>query len=126
MSRRLIDLKPSFQPKACLLIARIIEAQIPIMIVDTLRTEAEHQANLRAGVSWTKRSKHLTGRAIDLALYQTWQLHGPDKLMWDPNDPAWLTIGEIGESLGLTWGGRWKQRDLGHFEEKDDDETNPA
>jgi hypothetical protein len=22
----------------------------------------------------------------------------------------------IGEACGLTWGGRWKQRDMGHFE----------
>jgi len=43
-------------------------------------------------------------------------LHGPDKIRWEETDTAWLKIGQIGESLGLVWGGRWKQKDLGHFQ----------
>ena len=46
------------------------------------------------------------------------ELHGPEKLQWDADDEIWHRIGEIGESLGLRWGGRWKQRDMGHFELK--------
>ena len=86
------------------------------MIIDTLRTEEEHKANLLKGVSWIKRSKHMDGLAIDICPYSIWQLNGPDKLQWNANDPIWQKIGEIGESLGLTWGGRWPQKDLGHFE----------
>lgn len=98
------------------LIARLAETGIAVMIVDTLRTPEEHAANLAAGVSWTARSKHLDGLAIDLAPYETYQLHGPDKLKWDATDPVWARMGAIGERLGLRWGGRWQQKDLGHFE----------
>lgn len=116
MSRRLDDLSPRFKPLAIELLARCIEAGIPVLIVDTLRTRAEQDVNLARGVSWIVNSKHLTGDAIDVCPYDTYQLHGPDKLQWNGSDPVWLTIGEIGERLGLHWGGRWKVRDLGHFE----------
>lgn len=31
-------------------------------------------------------------------------------------DPSWVAYGEIAESEGLTWGGRWKMRDGPHVE----------
>jgi hypothetical protein len=116
MSRRLDDLAPVFRPLAIELIARCVEAGIGVMIVDTLRTPEEHAENLRRGVSWTSRSKHLDGLAIDLAPYDVYALAGPDKLMWDSANPVWGKLGAIGERLGLRWGGRWRQKDMGHFE----------
>jgi peptidoglycan L-alanyl-D-glutamate endopeptidase CwlK len=116
MSRRLDDLAPAFRPLAVELLARCAEAGIAVLIVDTLRTPAEQAENIRRGVSWTRNSKHLTGEAIDVCPYQTYELHGPDKLQWDHADPAWHVIGRIGEAIGLRWGGRWQQRDMGHFE----------
>jgi peptidoglycan L-alanyl-D-glutamate endopeptidase CwlK len=116
MSKRLNDLSPDFRPKAIELIARCIERGLPVAIIDTLRTPEEHAANLAKGVSWTKRSKHLDGDAIDLAPYDVYQLHGPDKFQWSAADPAWQIIGEEAERLGLRWGGRWTQKDMGHAE----------
>jgi hypothetical protein len=116
MSRRLDDLSPRFRPLAIELLARLVEHGIHVMIVDTLRTPEEQAANIARGVSWTARSKHLTGDAIDVCPFSVWQLHGPDKLQWDAEDPVWLEVGPMGESLGLRWGGRWHQRDMGHFE----------
>lgn len=116
MSRRLDDLDARFRPLAFELLARLSEAGIQVMIVDTLRTPEEHAENLAKGVSWTKHSKHLDGLAIDLAPYKEWLLNGPDKLQWNGDDPIWQRMGVIGEALGLRWGGRWQQRDLGHFE----------
>jgi peptidoglycan L-alanyl-D-glutamate endopeptidase CwlK len=116
MSRQLDDLSPAMRQKAYELIARCAEEGMPVFIVDTLRTAAEHAENLKKGVSWTIHSKHLDGDAIDICPYHTYALHGPDKLQWDPEDPTWNRIGKIGESLGLRWGGRWKRKDLGHFE----------
>ena len=115
MSRKLDDLSPLMRIMAMELIARCAEAQIPVMIIDTRRTPEEQAENLRKGVSWTKNSRHLTGDAIDVCPYGVFALHGPDKLQWD-DDPVWQRIGEIGERIGLRWGGRWQQRDLGHFE----------
>jgi peptidoglycan L-alanyl-D-glutamate endopeptidase CwlK len=34
---------------------------------------------------------------------------------WGPEHP-WQLLGELAESVGLTWGGRWTIRDLGHVE----------
>lgn len=118
MSRRLDDLSDRFRPKAIELLARLTEAGIAVMVIDTLRTPEEHAANLAKGVSWTKRSKHLDGDAIDVCPYAIYDATGPDKLAWDASHPLWPKIGAIGEALGLTWGGRWKQRDMGHFEWK--------
>lgn len=116
MSRKLDDLSPAFRPLAVELLARCVEAGIAVLIVDTLRTRDEQAENIRRGVSWTTDSRHLTGDAIDVCPFECWNLHGPDKLQWNASDPVWLKIGAIGESLGLIWGGRWRVKDLGHFE----------
>lgn len=116
MSRALNDLSDRFRPLAFELLARCVERGIAVMIVDTLRTRQEQEAYIARGVSWTLNSRHLTGDAIDICPYSQWQLHGDDKLQWDGRDPVWTTLGQIGEAVGMRWGGRWKQRDLGHFE----------
>jgi peptidoglycan L-alanyl-D-glutamate endopeptidase CwlK len=116
MSRKLDDLSPRFRPFAFELLARCVEAGVPVIIVDTRRTPEEQATNLARGVSWTKNSRHLTGDAIDIAPFEIYQLHGPDKLQWNPADPAWRVIGRIGEALGLRWGGRWRPPDMAHFE----------
>lgn len=117
MSRLLNDLSFRFRPIAMELVARCAEAQIAVLIVNTRRTVAEQQANIANGVSWTPNSKHLTGDAIDLVPYEFYTLApGGDKLGWNAPAPVWDRMGAIGESLGLRWGGRWQQKDLGHFE----------
>ena len=116
MSRALNDLSDDFKPIAIEFLARLTEAGIHVLIVDTLRTPAEHATNLANGTSWTVRSKHLDGDAIDVCPFKEWQLNGPDKLQWNSDDPVWQRIGKIGEDLGLRWGGRWTVKDMGHFE----------
>lgn len=131
MSRLFDDLTPRFRPVAIELVARCVEAGIPVMIVDTKRTRAEHEENLAKGVSWTSDSRHIYGEAIDLAPYDEYRLYGPDKLQWDGDDPAWERIGAVGEKLGLKWGvwkksaavvpawrcrGEFVNVDVGHFE----------
>lgn len=118
MSRKLDDLSPRMMPLAMQLIARCVEAGIMVMIVDTKRTPEEQAANVAKGVSWTLRSKHLTGDAIDICPFAVYDLHGPDKLQWDGGDPVWRKIGAIGEALGLKWGvvKNGQQIDPGHFE----------
>jgi len=119
MNRSLNSLSSRFRPLACELIARCVEAGIPVLIVNTLRTTAEQEQNIAKGVSWTRNSKHLTGDAIDLAPYEVYQLHGPDKVNWNGSDPVWQRMGAIGEAIGLKWGGRFgppASPDYGHFE----------
>lgn len=133
MSRALNDLSSDFQPLAFAFLARLTERGIAVMIVDTLRTEAEHLANLKAGTSAAKFSRHLPRRlrracavddpnreksdALDVCPFEQYALHGPDKLRWEPTDAAWAVIGSEAQKLGLVWGGLWKQPfDPGHVE----------
>lgn len=122
MSRALNDLTPEMRERTVEFLARLAEKGYLVMLVDTLRTEEEQRRNLMRGVSWTAKSKHLpqppSGKsdAIDICPYLQFSLHGPEKLQWDGEDPVWGKIGQIGESLGLEWGGRWAKRDLGHFQ----------
>lgn len=117
MSRALNDLEPVFRTLAIDLLARSVEAGIAVLIVETRRTHEQHLLNVLHGVSWTHHSLHEDGLAIDIVPYDLYTLApGGDKLQWDANAVVWQRLGKIGESLGLRWGGRWKQRDMGHFE----------
>lgn len=116
MSRRLDDLDVEFRLIVFELLARLCEAGIPVMIISTRRTPEEQAAALAAGRSWTTRSRHLVGMAIDVCPYAIFQLHGSDKLAWDASDPAWQTMGKIAKQMGLRCGMDWAQRDMGHFE----------
>lgn len=56
-------------------------------------------------------SFHQYGLAFD------WVPLTPDgKAWWDAPLSVWEQVGRLGESLGLTWGGRWKTPDKPHFE----------
>ncbi len=111
-SRKIDDLSDRFRPFVVEFLARIVESGIHVMIVETRRSEEEHQKNLANGVSWISRSKHCDGDAIDIA--PTVLL---DKKNWDPGSPLWTKLGLIAESVGLGWGGRWQTHpDLCHFE----------
>jgi len=116
MDTSLDSLDPLFKPIAMILLARLVEARIPVLIVNTRRTQAEQDAAIARHVSWVQHSLHQDGLAIDLAPYDIYALHGDDKVQWDTRDPVWLKMGTIGEALGLRWGGRWMQKDMGHFE----------
>jgi peptidoglycan L-alanyl-D-glutamate endopeptidase CwlK len=52
--------------------------------------------------------------AFDIAIRNT----SNSSLNWDTHHPHWKWVGEIGKSLGLTWGGDWRIRDYPHFELK--------
>ena len=130
-TRALDDLSSELRPLIFQVLARLLERQIPVMIVNTLRTMEEHRANLAAGTSQAMLSKHLPrtlrgymggddlykADAIDLCPYAVWSEHGPVKLNWDATDPGFAAIGQEGEKLGLRWGGRWRTLvDPGHLE----------
>ncbi len=123
MNRSLDALSDRFKPLAIALLARLVEAQIPVIITYTLRTAAEQAEAVRTGHSKVAHSHHQDGDAIDICPFDQYQLHGPDKLQWDGEDPIWFKIGVVGEALGLRWGGRFPPLndagigwDPGHFE----------
>lgn len=116
MDRTLDSLATDFKPLAFAFLARLVEARIPVVIVNTRRTAAEQAEALATGHSWVPRSKHQDGLAMDVCPLLTFQLHGYNKLQWDTTDLAWATIGRLAEGLGLRWGGRWTPPDPGHVE----------
>ncbi len=81
------------------------------------RTQAEQDSLYAQGrtkpgpiVTWTRHSRHIGGRAFDLTLFT----HDGTQPVWE--SPAYKRAGEIGQQLGLVWGGRWKTPDEPHFE----------
>ncbi len=137
MDRALDSLSSDFKLLVIDVLARLVEAGVAVMIVQTGRTPEEHAANLASGASAITVSKHeprkmrghISGTAddtksdaIDLCPYATYRLKGPDKLEWAEDDApgaalAFQMIGDIGEAHGLRWGGRWKTpHDPGHLE----------
>lgn len=113
--RSLDKLDPKFRPYVEKLLQACRKAQLYITVIETLRTEAQHQEDLKNKISWVKHSKHQDGLAVDIAPNDLLKEKG-----WAPDSPLWEKLGELGESVGMTWGGRWKQKDLDHFEYKGD------
>ena len=92
---------------------------ISFRVTEGYRTK-ERQAELYAKgrtapgriVTYRKNSTHCKGIAFDIVI-----LKGKG-VSWKGED--YFRIGEIGESLGLVWGGRWKTlRDYCHFQLKE-------
>lgn len=69
--------------------------------------------NAAGGQSWhnVERGGYPASLAFDVAL-----IAADGKHLLADTDCGWQIAGEIGEQLGLTWGGRWRMRDLGHFQ----------
>ena len=133
--RSLDSLSSPFYPRAVEWIARVTARGVACMIIQTGRTQAEHQVNLLNRTSSTPLSLHLPRKmrwpvdqfllvadrekcdAMDLAPFAQYQLHGANNLHWATTDPAWGVIGEECERAGLRWGGRWRTPyDPGHGE----------
>jgi peptidoglycan L-alanyl-D-glutamate endopeptidase CwlK len=125
MSRSTKDLHPKVAELAHALIVRASENGTPIIITQTLRTKEEQdalyaQGRTKPGKIVTKakggESYHNYGLAFDVALVVG------KRIVWDKNDlnknnkDDWQEIGELGESVGLEWGGRWKFKDVPHFQ----------
>lgn len=62
--------------------------------------------------TWTLESKHLLGKAIDIAPTKDGKT-----AFWNAPDEVWDRMAEIGESFGMAAGRRWKTKDSPHFEE---------
>ena len=76
---------------------------------DELAAAGGHVTNARAFQSW-----HQYGLAADCAFWRDGKLVISEKDPWAMR--GYQLYGEVAESLGLTWGGRWKMMDFGHTE----------
>ena len=87
-------------------------------VFEGIRTLARQRYLKDIGRSWTMRSKHLTGNAVDLVPWIN------NKPVWD-GDEASTAFHEIKEcmfleaqaiGIKLVWGGNWRSVDKPHFE----------
>jgi peptidoglycan L-alanyl-D-glutamate endopeptidase CwlK len=117
MNRSLDALTPEMKEAALELINRADSAGIDIFVTSTLRTLDEQQAlydqgRTKPGAIVTNakpgESSHNFGLGFDVAFSGTQPYIGP-----------WKELGALGESIGLEWGGRWRNPDQPHFQAKD-------
>ena len=121
MGRDISELASYVQPLCLKFLSAASAAGIPCIIVDTGRTSAEQVQKLAQGVSWTRHSRHepqppeMKSEAFDVCPVAYLSMKG-----WNPGGPLWPKLGNIGESLGLEWGGRFPINppygDPGHFQ----------
>lgn len=88
---------------------------VEFMVTEGLRTPERQAALVRAGASRTKRSRHLTGHAVDVAALVDGQVR------WDwplyPRIAAAFKAAAARQGTEIVWGGDWPRlRDGPHFE----------
>ena len=108
---------PVLREKAVELVRRCQERGIELVITEGKRALSEQSRLYAQGrtapgrrITWARagESWHNFGLAVDVAF--RWK----GKVTWDG---PWSTVGELGESLGLEWGGRWEEKkDEPHFQ----------
>lgn len=100
------------QPIARQLVKLAKANDITIKITSGTRTYAEQNALFNKGGVTKARggySNHNFGLAFDVTIFD-----GPQPV-WESKD--YTTVGQLGKSLGLEWGGDWKSfRDEPHFQ----------
>lgn len=114
--RDLNELLPQVKTLAQRLIELCKAQNITIQMIETYRTQERQNALYEQGrttpgniVTWTKTSKHTERRAFDIVIIVD------GRAEWN-NRKLYSKVGELGISIGLTWGGEWKEPDLGHFQ----------
>jgi len=104
-----------FLAKIAKLILRAELGGIPLLCFYYHRTAEDQNRLFKEGKSncdgYKKISKHQVWRAMDFVI-----LDDDGKCIWN-HEARYEVLGEIWESLGGTWGGRWDSlKDLYHFE----------
>lgn len=126
-SRKVEDLVPPLQILFREFRAIADFSGVQFLVTCTYRSQKEQdelyaQGRTKPGkkVTWTRNSRHTKGEAFDIAV-----LDKNHKITWDlkadvdeDQHPDYFELGELGESIGLEWGGRWESPDYPHFQLK--------
>ena len=116
-NRDINDLTPETAVLCRSFIAAAKRSGLDVFVTETRRSFDRQLALYALGrsqpgriVSYSKAGtgKHEFGLAFDVAF------HGDE--LYPKDTKKWARLGSIGESFGLTWGGRWKGVDSVHFE----------
>lgn len=128
MSRYLSHLAPDLQRLAADMLAGCEKAGIEVLVTCTYRSNEEQArlyakgrtepgnivTNAKPGQSLhnaTDSAGNPAARAFDVVPIRD------GKPVWEASDPVWQIVGQIGESVGLEWAGRWtRMREYPHFQ----------
>lgn len=130
-SRSLLDLRDDVRLMAVAMEKECAKVGIDLLIYCTWRSKAEQAVEYAKGrtapgkiVTNAKpgQSKHNAvnrrSEPASLAFDCVPIING--KAVWDSKNPIWQKVGEIGESVGLEWAGRWKTfKEFPHFQAKE-------
>jgi peptidoglycan LD-endopeptidase CwlK len=119
--KKLANVHPTLKTKAIELIKRAHAQGIYVLITQGYRSIAEQnelyaQGRTKPGKIVTNAkggySYHNFGLAFDIVIQ-----NADGSLCWSVADKRWKTVGAIGKSLGLEWGGEWRDfPDYPHFQ----------
>lgn len=103
-----------------------------LLVIQTMRTRYGYEITLLEGYRSPSRQTQLAAmgsRITNAGAYMSYHQYGlaadcafvrDGKLIISERDPwamrGYELYGELAESVGLTWGGRWQMRDFGHVE----------
>lgn len=96
-----------------------------VSVTEGLRTSERQKELYRAGATWTLKSKHLQGTAVDIAVLTVPTIYDgihPEKPRMVEGLEMYETFADLARAAGvrvglpITWGGDWKQRDGCHLE----------
>jgi peptidoglycan L-alanyl-D-glutamate endopeptidase CwlK len=109
-------LNPRVQKKADSLLSTLNAKGIDARLGETFRTTEQQNQKFLMGSSTTTlrggESYHNFALAFDIKIYTP-----NGQYITNGSNPLYTTAGEIGKSLGLTWGGDWiKPFDPSHFQ----------
>ena len=123
-SRKVTDLSVAMQALTREFVAKCAFESLDIVIICTSRGDAEQDAAYACGASKC-RAGQSAHNAVDIMRKPASEAFDVGvirngKYIANGSDPDYLRAGEIGESLGLVWGGRWKSiKDVPHFQNPD-------
>lgn len=113
-------LDPGFTQVVLQLFARMQKLGYPMVLLEGYRSpeRQDHLASIGTHVTHARggQSRHQVGLAADLAFSREGRLVISEKDPWAA--VGYELLGQEAEALGLTWGGRWAMRDLGHLESR--------
>lgn len=113
--RDISALKENAQRACNLFLAECRRQGLNVLITETYRSQARQnylyaqgRTNPGKKVTWTKKSRHTSGRAWDICK----NVKGGEY----SDSSFFKKCGAVAKSLGITWGGTWKTPDTPHFE----------
>jgi RHS repeat-associated protein len=107
------SLEPHVAAYGALHLTAIAEAGIHVRVTEGYRTYERQDSYFKNGVSAARagQSFHNFRLAYDIAV-----IDSRGRYVKEGSDYRYLRAGELGEQVGLKWGGRWKTPDAVHFE----------